>query len=167
LIFSQFIDFHLNILENGNMHTIQSWSITVVLVLQSLYFYFFVLQSFNSQAQTPMTAPPIYKKEIPLPSWQQPENIDDNLQPAIDLLHSRTEVIGNTIGLDDNQLAGTDAQRAADFQQQLDNPNIKAIWCVKGGYGTVRLLICWILPNLNKAQNGLLVLAISPFYTII
>jgi muramoyltetrapeptide carboxypeptidase len=31
-------------------------------------------------------------------------------------------------------------QRAADFQQQLDNPNIKAIWCVKGGYGTVRII---------------------------
>jgi muramoyltetrapeptide carboxypeptidase len=41
-------------------------------------------------------------------------------------------IIGNTIGLDDNQLAGTDEQRAADFQQQLDKPNIKGIWCVKG-----------------------------------
>jgi muramoyltetrapeptide carboxypeptidase len=30
------------------------------------------------------------------------------------------EVIG-TIGLDNNKLAGTDEQRAADFQQQLDN----------------------------------------------
>jgi muramoyltetrapeptide carboxypeptidase len=45
-------------------------------------------------------------------------------------------VIGKTIGLD-NQLAGTDEQRAADFSEQLDNPNIKSIWCVKGGYGTV------------------------------
>ena len=38
-------------------------------------------------------------------------------------------VIGSTIGLDQNQLAGTDAQRAADFQKQMDNLNIKAIWC--------------------------------------
>ena len=49
-------------------------------------------------------------------------------------------VIGKTIGLDNNQLAGTDEERAADFQQQLDNPNIKAIWCVRGGYGTVRMI---------------------------
>jgi muramoyltetrapeptide carboxypeptidase len=50
------------------------------------------------------------------------------------LLHSwGLEVIGKTIGLDNNQLAGTDEQRAADFQEQLENPNIKAIWlCVKG-----------------------------------
>lgn len=70
------------------------------------------------------------------------KNIDDNLKPAIDLLHSwgLEVIIGKTIGLDDNQLAGTDEQRAEDFQQQLDNPNIKAIWCVRGGYGTVRML---------------------------
>jgi muramoyltetrapeptide carboxypeptidase len=57
-----------------------------------------------------------------LPSWQQPENIDDNLRPAIDLLHSwDSKSLLAIIGLDNNQLAGTDAQRAADFQQQLDN----------------------------------------------
>jgi muramoyltetrapeptide carboxypeptidase len=43
-------------------------------------------------------------------------------------------------------------QRAADFQQQLDNPNIKGFG-VKG-YGTVRLLICWTYFKQN--QNGLL-----------
>ncbi|MBK0369394.1 S66 peptidase family protein [Flavobacterium agrisoli] len=70
------------------------------------------------------------------------KNIDNNLQPTIDLLHSwgLEVVIGSTIGLDQNQLAGTDAQRAADFQHQLDNPNIKAIWCVRGGYGTVKMI---------------------------
>jgi muramoyltetrapeptide carboxypeptidase len=70
------------------------------------------------------------------------KNIDDNLKPAIDLLKSwGLEVkIGNTIGLDLNQLAGTDEQRAKDFQEQLDNPNIKMIWCVRGGYGTVRMI---------------------------
>ncbi|WP_169051645.1 LD-carboxypeptidase [Flavobacterium sp. H122] len=70
------------------------------------------------------------------------KNIDDNLKPAIDLLKSwGLEVkIGSTIGLDLNQLAGTDEQRAKDFQDQLDNPNIKMIWCVRGGYGTVRMI---------------------------
>jgi muramoyltetrapeptide carboxypeptidase len=37
-------------------------------------------------------------------------------------------------------LAGTDEQRTADFQEQMDNPNIKAIWCVRGGYGTVKII---------------------------
>lgn len=70
------------------------------------------------------------------------KNTDDNLKPAIDLLQSwgLKVLIGKTIGLDNNQLAGTDEERAADFQQQLDNPKVKAIWCVRGGYGTVRML---------------------------
>lgn len=70
------------------------------------------------------------------------KNIEDNLQPAISWLKSwgLEVVIGKTIGLDNNQLAGTDEQRAADFQTMMDNPNIKAIWCVRGGYGTVRMI---------------------------
>lgn len=70
------------------------------------------------------------------------KNIDDNLKPAIEWLRQwgLNVKIGTTIGLDFNQLAGTDEQRAADFQAQLDDPNIKAIWCVRGGYGTVRML---------------------------
>lgn len=49
-------------------------------------------------------------------------------------------VIGKTIGLEDNQYAGTDTQRAQDFQDMLNNPEIKAIWCARGGYGTVRII---------------------------
>ena len=70
------------------------------------------------------------------------KNIDDNLKPTIDLLEGwgLNVKIGNTIGLDYYQLAGTEEQRAADFQEQMDNPNIKAIWCVRGGYGTVKII---------------------------
>ncbi|MFM2369842.1 MAG: hypothetical protein RL619_2155 [Bacteroidota bacterium] len=106
-------------------------------------FFIFVFQSFNSQATTLMITPPILQKgdTIAILATAR-KNIDDNLKPAIDLLHSwgLEVVIGKSIGLDDNQLAGTDEQRAADFQEQLDNPNIKAIWCVRGGYGTVRMI---------------------------
>ena len=70
------------------------------------------------------------------------KNILPNLQPAIELLESwgLKAVIGQSIGLDNHQLAGTDAQRAADLQAQLENPEVKAIWCVRGGYGTVRMI---------------------------
>jgi len=36
--------------------------------------------------------------------------------------------------------AGTDVDRAKDFQEAIDNPNIKAIWCTRGGYGSVRMI---------------------------
>lgn len=64
------------------------------------------------------------------------------LAPAIDWLSSLglEAVLGSSIGLADRQFAGTDAERLADLQQQLDDPAIRAIWCARGGYGTVRLI---------------------------
>lgn len=66
----------------------------------------------------------------------------EEIQPAIDLLKSwdLEPVIGESIGLENHQFAGTDQERAADLQAQINNPNIKAIWCAKGGYGSVRTL---------------------------
>ncbi|MEY2702509.1 MAG: hypothetical protein RLY43_1142 [Bacteroidota bacterium] len=66
----------------------------------------------------------------------------EDAKPAIDLLESwgLNVKLGTTIGLDNFQLGGTDSERAADFQAQLDDENIKAIWCARGGYGTVRII---------------------------
>jgi muramoyltetrapeptide carboxypeptidase len=39
-----------------------------------------------------------------------------------------------------NYLAGSDVERTSDFQQMIDDPDIKAIICARGGYGTTRIL---------------------------
>lgn len=64
------------------------------------------------------------------------------LQPALDLLSSwgLNYVLGTTIGGEEGQFAGSDALRAKDFQEMLNNPEVKAIWCARGGYGTVRMV---------------------------
>ena len=49
-------------------------------------------------------------------------------------------VLGKNIFNQNNHFAGTDAERASDFQNALDNKNIKAIWVARGGYGSVRIL---------------------------
>lgn len=49
-------------------------------------------------------------------------------------------VLGRSIGLKYHQFGGTDAERAFDLQNQINNPDIKAIWCARGGYGTTRIL---------------------------
>ena len=36
--------------------------------------------------------------------------------------------------------AGTDSIRSVDLQQALDDPSVKAIWCARGGYGSVRII---------------------------
>jgi muramoyltetrapeptide carboxypeptidase len=66
----------------------------------------------------------------------------EDAKPAIDLLESwgLNVKLGSTIGLDNFQLGGTDSERAADFQAQLEDENVKAIWCARGGYGTVRII---------------------------
>lgn len=40
----------------------------------------------------------------------------------------------------ENQFAGNDIERVEDFQYMLDNPEIKAILAVRGGYGSVRII---------------------------
>lgn len=64
------------------------------------------------------------------------------IKPALQLLENwgLKYVLGKTIGAEENQFAGSDDLRAADFQKMLDDPKIKAIWCARGGYGTVRIL---------------------------
>jgi len=39
-----------------------------------------------------------------------------------------------------NQYSGTDEERASDFQMMLDDKEIRAIVCARGGYGTVRII---------------------------
>jgi len=36
--------------------------------------------------------------------------------------------------------AGTDAQRLSDLQEALDHPEVKMIWALRGGYGSIRIV---------------------------
>jgi muramoyltetrapeptide carboxypeptidase len=49
-------------------------------------------------------------------------------------------LLGSTIDAEENQFAGNDDCRAKDFQQALNDPKVKAIICVRGGYGSVRII---------------------------
>ena len=48
--------------------------------------------------------------------------------------------LGSTIGTCYHQYSSTDRERFRDLQNALDNPDIHAIWCARGGYGTIRIL---------------------------
>ncbi len=49
-------------------------------------------------------------------------------------------LIGKSIGAVDHQFAGSDELRASDLEAMLKNPDIDAVLCAKGGYGTARIL---------------------------
>lgn len=48
--------------------------------------------------------------------------------------------LGNTIQSGDGYLAGTDEERIADFHAMVQDPEVKAIFLVKGGYGIARIV---------------------------
>ncbi len=64
------------------------------------------------------------------------------IEPAINVLQGwgLKPVLGKHLFASAHQFAGTDEQRAADLQNAINNPEIKAILCARGGYGAVRLL---------------------------
>jgi len=111
--------------------------------MQRFFIAALLFLSITLQAQTAVKIPSYLTKGDTVGILATARKVDlAPLQPAIALLKSwgLNVVIGKTIGLSDNQLAGADWQRATDFQEMLDNPKIKAIWCAKGGYGTVRIV---------------------------
>lgn len=51
-----------------------------------------------------------------------------------------TTKVGNSVGKLYHYFSGTDEERLADFQQMLDDDQVKAILCARGGYGVGRII---------------------------
>ncbi len=66
----------------------------------------------------------------------------EGIAPAVQVLEQWgfKVKIGATIGKHAYTFGGTDAERIADFQSLLDDKNIAAILCARGGYGIVRII---------------------------
>ena len=47
---------------------------------------------------------------------------------------------GKHLFSEDNQFSGTDNERIEDLQEMMDDPEVKAIICARGGYGTSRII---------------------------
>ncbi|NRD19018.1 LD-carboxypeptidase [Winogradskyella eckloniae] len=70
------------------------------------------------------------------------KNREREVQQALDLLKSwgLHAIVGKHVFSKSNHFAGTDDERCEDLQNAMDDPKISAIWCARGGYGTVRIL---------------------------
>jgi muramoyltetrapeptide carboxypeptidase len=70
------------------------------------------------------------------------KNREDTIQKAKELAENwgLKVVLGTNLFNQNNHFSGTDNERFQDFQEALDNKNIKAIWSARGGYGSVRIL---------------------------
>ncbi|MFJ7185985.1 S66 peptidase family protein [Lysinibacillus xylanilyticus] len=74
---------------------------------------------------------------VALSSSAQPEKLGEALAFLEDL--GLNYIIGDTVHAKHDYLAGSDEERLADFHEMVRNPEVKAIFCVKGGYGSARI----------------------------
>ncbi len=67
---------------------------------------------------------------------------DENIRFAVDVVRSLGFGVkeGKHLYRRDQYLAGTDAERAADVNAMFGDPDVDAIFCLRGGYGTPRIL---------------------------
>lgn len=68
--------------------------------------------------------------------------LPEELAPAVEVIRSwgLNTRFADRLFQAEHQFAGTDAQRAADMQQMLDDDSIKAVIIARGGYGSVRMI---------------------------
>lgn len=66
----------------------------------------------------------------------------EELQPALEIFKSwgLQPVFASNLFKSHHQYAGTDAERKEGFQELLNNKEVKAIICARGGYGTMRII---------------------------
>jgi muramoyltetrapeptide carboxypeptidase len=107
---------------------------------------FLLLMTFSSAfAQKKFKTPP-YLKVGDTIAIVAPAGILKNKQETIQKAKELAEswglkvILGKNLFNQHNHFSGTDEERTQDFQEALDNKNIKAIWAARGGYGSVRIL---------------------------
>lgn len=82
-----------------------------------------------------------------------------DLTPAKNLLESWGLRVsyGKTVGKKEHQFGGTKEERLADFQQAIDDSEVKAIWIARGGYGTVQLIDTIDFSAFAKAEPKIII----------
>lgn len=86
------------------------------------------------------------------------KKLKSSIEPAIAQLEQwGLEVLkGESVSTAYHQFAGEDALRAADMQTFLDDPEIKAIICGRGGYGTIRIIDMLDFTQFNQNPKWLI-----------
>lgn len=128
-------------------------------IIYFTFIYISIISNMNVFSQSDIKSSNVLKTQLIQPEYLKSgdtisiiapsgvlNNFDNKITKAINIFKSwgLNVVIGNHIFDKNGHFAGTDKNREKDFQKALDNKNIKAIWCARGGYGAVR-----IIDNLN------------------
>ncbi|PZR21066.1 MAG: LD-carboxypeptidase [Citrobacter freundii] len=97
-----------------------------------------------SEANNPAPVIPPYLRKGDLIGITSPAGYitHEEILPAVRVMESWGYRIrlGKTIGHRDATFGGTDEERRADLQQMLNDREIRAVMCARGGYGSVRIV---------------------------
>ncbi len=105
---------------------------------------YLVRQDQNQPQSIRFIKPPYLKKGdtimIVAPAGFVPDSTE--IDPGIELAKSwgLEVIVGKNAFKKHNHFAGTDDERQSDLQLALNDKKVKAIWCSRGGYGTVRII---------------------------
>ena len=109
----------------------------------------------KTSTMTAQTLPPSEQKKYIRPAYLKkgdrvaivaPSGILKGRQAAIEKAQELLEswglvpVLGSNLFTQKNHFAGKDVERLSDLQWALDNTDIRAIWCARGGYGSMRIV---------------------------
>jgi len=77
---------------------------------------------------------------------------DDDIERACDNVRSFgwEPLVGEHVRKQSGYFAGMDADRLHDINAAFENDDVDAIWCLRGGYGTLRLLASIDYPALRR-----------------
>ena len=124
-------------------------------IIYFTFIYISIISNMNVFSQTDIKSLNVLKTQLIQPDYLKSgdtisivapsgvlNNFDNKITKAINIFESwgLNIVLGKHIYDKNGHFAGTDKNREKDFQKALDNKNIKAIWCARGGYGTVRII---------------------------
>ena len=124
-------------------------------IIYFTFIYISFISNMNVFSQTEIKSSNILKTQLIQPEYLKSgdtisivapsgvlNDFDNKITKAINIFESwgLNVIIGNHIYDKNGHFAGTDKNREKDFQNALDNKNIKAIWCARGGYGAVRII---------------------------
>lgn len=138
--------FHVLLSQRNNMNSRKKLLATFLFILLSSLFSFSQQVNDTISLKEMTLLKPSYLKAGDSIAIVAPAGILNGKREAINQAKVLAEswglkvMMGDYVFEDNNHFAGTDQERTKDFQRALDNPNIKAIWCARGGYGSVRII---------------------------
>lgn len=76
------------------------------------------------------------------PAFKNPDDVYNKYSKMIEIINNMGYKIkfGKTFTLQNGYLAGTDEERAEDLNEMFRDESVKAIVCMRGGYGTSRMV---------------------------